>query len=405
MAELKNVLRIVCEEDCCGCGACISICPKEALYYSQDTYGFIHPSLHENQCINCGKCLKTCPALVAIKQTPIKALAAISKSSNVVKSSSSGGVFYEVASYIIKNNGVVYGCIMDDSFQVKHTRVERIEELVPLMRSKYVQSDLNFIFRDIEKDLKNGLCVLFAGTPCQVSSLKNYVSTIKHSGRLYTIDIVCHGVPSQSFFNSYIDSLKSKEGEIDSFVFRAKRTVRNGMNWFYSFRRKGERKENFRNWPSDSYAYYYMMSYLNRESCYHCKYSTKERVGDFTLCDFWHWEKYSFTFKYGSTVSGVFVNSKEAQELFQHINQNFLYQETNVEHIVENNGCLKRPVKKPVDRNIILEKYSNGGFTEVDTYFCANHKSQIKKEKLRMLVPQRLLNLMACIIAKAKKKI
>lgn len=400
--ERINNIKLVKDEECCGCGACINNCPQGALFYSNDDNGFLCPDLRLDKCINCGKCLKVCPVLVIHKNKPIKAIAAISKNPAVIKSSSSGGIFFEIASFIIQNKGVVYGCAMDSNFQVKHNRVDCYDDLQSLMRSKYVQSALHYTFQSVEKDLTGGMTVLFAGTPCQVSAIKNFTSKISYTGKLYTIDVVCHGVPSQSMFNSYINYLKRIEGDLDNYLFRAKRSVYNGMNWYFSFRRKKGKKDIYRNWPSDAYTYYYMTSYLNRNSCYSCKYTSRDRVGDFTLCDFWHWDKFSLGFKTGSSVSGVFVNTEEALDLFSHICDNLNFQEINAEFIISNNECLRQPVKKPLDRNFILDLYKNGGFDKLDSFFRRKYENQIRKEKMRLYIPQYILNIIDYCSTKAK---
>ncbi len=48
------------KENCCGCTACSSICPKEAIKMEMDEEGFEYPIIDENKCIKCYKCLKVC---------------------------------------------------------------------------------------------------------------------------------------------------------------------------------------------------------------------------------------------------------------------------------------------------------------------------------------------------------
>lgn len=48
------------KEECCGCAACYSICPKEAIKMELDEEGFEYPIIDENECIRCYKCLKVC---------------------------------------------------------------------------------------------------------------------------------------------------------------------------------------------------------------------------------------------------------------------------------------------------------------------------------------------------------
>ena len=171
---------------------------------------------------------------------------------------------------------------MDFEFVVKHIRIDKLEELPQILRSKYVQSNLGNIYHQILHDLKEGRKVLFAGTPCQVSAVNNCTPKI-YKENILTVDIVCHGVPSQAFYNSYLNYLSLRNGKIEKYTFRAKRQVNNGMSCFFSYKTNRSNKTYFRNWPEDTYNYLYMMSYIYRESCYNCNYASSDRPGDITL--------------------------------------------------------------------------------------------------------------------------
>ena len=49
------------KEECCGCGACLAICPQCAISMVEDEEGFSYPNINENICIRCHICLKVCP--------------------------------------------------------------------------------------------------------------------------------------------------------------------------------------------------------------------------------------------------------------------------------------------------------------------------------------------------------
>ena len=48
------------DSECCGCGACVSVCPKDAITMRPDLYGFLYPSIDGGTCIRCRLCLKVC---------------------------------------------------------------------------------------------------------------------------------------------------------------------------------------------------------------------------------------------------------------------------------------------------------------------------------------------------------
>ena len=49
------------KEDCCGCSACLNICPKHAIYMKQDEKGYLYPEIRKDSCVNCRLCEKVCP--------------------------------------------------------------------------------------------------------------------------------------------------------------------------------------------------------------------------------------------------------------------------------------------------------------------------------------------------------
>ena len=196
------------KEDCCGCSACLSICPKHAIYMKHDEKGYLYPEIRKDSCVNCGLCEKVCPLKDKEKNKKFEKIAygVKNKDEHERAKSSSGGVFVEVAKYILNNDGVVYGVEMNNDFQVKHGRATTIEDARKFQGSKYVQSDKHSIFCMVQKDLKEGKEVLFTGTPCEVAGLKKYLR--KEYDNLYTLDLICHGVPSSELLNAF---LKGKE--------------------------------------------------------------------------------------------------------------------------------------------------------------------------------------------------
>lgn len=49
------------KEECCGCSACFSICPKEAITMLPDEEGFEYPYIDADKCIRCYQCMRVCP--------------------------------------------------------------------------------------------------------------------------------------------------------------------------------------------------------------------------------------------------------------------------------------------------------------------------------------------------------
>ena len=253
---MGNILDEFKVENCCGCGACVNICPTNAISYSTDKYGFIIPTIDTSKCISCGKCERICPFKNVIDGvSPKKAFAAISKRNDVLLNSSSGGVFYSLAKFIIENRGCVFGATLNENFEIKHVCVETVDDLFKLQKSKYVQSFMGNVYGIAREKLKNGCMVLFSGTPCQIAAMRAFAKGL-NTTNLYLVEVVCHGVPSQEIFNDYLSNLQTCKNVLKSYVFRYKRKLRNGMNDYLQYQIGNKIKT--KNWPEDSFHFLFM---------------------------------------------------------------------------------------------------------------------------------------------------
>lgn len=220
MIEIKN------PENCCGCTACASICPHDAISMKPDVLGFLYPEVDKSKCTDCGLCEKVCAFNENYDQSmnlpSPDAYAARHKNMDEVESSRSGAAFIALSDWILKQGGVVYGAGYAEHFRVVHKRATMKGERDEFKGSKYVQSDLNGVFRQVRKDLKNGLMVMFSGTPCQTAGLNSFIGK-KLRENLYLVDIVCHGVPGPFIWRDYLAYLEKKQGSEISWVnFRDK---------------------------------------------------------------------------------------------------------------------------------------------------------------------------------------
>lgn len=156
-------------------------------------------------------------------RSPKKVICCKLKDTEKLMASQSGGAFTAIATAFLKCGGVVYGCGMDDSNQAVYKRIDHIEKLEEIKGSKYVQAKLENTYASIEADLKSGKIVLFSGTPCYVMAVKQYFSRNKFYNNLYTVDLICHGVPSPRVYNNYLHYLERKmKSKVKKFIFRDK---------------------------------------------------------------------------------------------------------------------------------------------------------------------------------------
>lgn len=392
---MNNIANNFLKESCCGCGACVNACPFDAISYDKDEYGFIVPKVNSERCVSCGKCIQVCPYrnLVPSYESDFSPVtyAATNIDSDVVKNSSSGGIFFSLAQSVIEKSGVVFGAIMDSSFNVHHAQAETILELASFQKSKYVQSFLDDTYSKVKSFLLNERFVLFSGTPCQVAGLHSFLRNKKYDN-LLTVEVVCHGVPSQDLFNDYLKSLESKVGKIKEYSFRYKSKSANGMKWYSSY--LTEKKRYIRNWPEDSFNYYYMQSLVYRDSCYTCKFASARRNADITLCDYWHWNNlHKKDFKDGSSVSGIIVNTPKGSDFLNRISTKFKLVKSDFEYLSSHNSCLIHPCGMKKDRVTILNKWKREGYIVLDENFKRKHRAQIIKYKILRHLPNAFLTI------------
>ena len=350
----NNISKI---HNCAGCFSCGDICPKGAISYIKKSDGFLYPKIDKNKCVNCGKCIRICPQLNQKLNNDYKQKGYISysKDKNNYFNSASGGIFSELATYFLNNNGLVYGVAFDDNLKVKHTKIERISELEKIQRSKYVQSNATGIYNDCKKELDNGKMILFSGTPCQISALKNYLN--KDYKNLLTCDIVCHGVPSQDMFDKCIELENKKEnGKIIKFDFRYKcKKNTSPRNFRYILEKNGKQKEKIGNHYEFPFLVGFYKYLILRNSCYSCKYANMKRVGDLTLGDYWEAKD-----KFGKDkgISMIVVNTQKGQTFLNRINKNLFLKEEDIKLIKNGNETFNRPTKKPNNRKEYLNMYN-----------------------------------------------
>lgn len=216
---------------CCGCNACIQCCPTQCITMRQDEEGFDYPIINTDTCIDCGVCEKICPIINHEEyKKPIKIYAAKNLNEKIRLDSSSGGIFTALAEDIICQGGVVFGVSFDQEWNAVHSYTECLEGLATFRGSKYVQSKIGFAFKEVKSFLKSGRKVLFSGTPCQIAGLKKFL--IKDYPNLFTIEILCHGVPSPKVWQRYLDEKKAqfKCNDIRQINFRNKK---NGWSQYH----------------------------------------------------------------------------------------------------------------------------------------------------------------------------
>lgn len=206
----KNNIVKFDKKHCTGCETCAQLCPVNAIEMLENDEGFFEPFVNQDKCINCGACLKRCPQINKQQKNnqKVQVYAAKNKDRNVLLQSSSGGIFSAIAEEIIRSGGVVFGANQNENLETEHVLVKKIEDLYKLRGSKYIQSSTKNTYKQAKEYLEKGQKVLYSGTPCQIAGLKSFIG--KEYEGLYTVEVICHGVPNQKLLKEQIKDLEKK---------------------------------------------------------------------------------------------------------------------------------------------------------------------------------------------------
>jgi len=347
-------------DNCTGCGACVYLCPTKSITLKKNNEGFLYVHINADTCVECKKCLRVCHQNLELKNTYKQiAIAALSKNKELRKKSSSGGVFAEAAKHIISNHGLVAGTVYDADFNVVQILTDNLDDIHRMQGSKYVQAESYVVYEKIRQALeKKDKNILYVGTPCQIAGLLSFING--RPSNLFTMDLICHGVPSPQMFKNYIAWKERKlHKKIHSYSFRNKS----------AFNRTGfisklylQRKCISILAEEDPYYNDFLQCKNFRECCYQCKYSARKRVGDISIGDldnpdvvapgFWGWE----------ALSTVIINNSHGKELWDQISNLFFAREIDLSEEAKYNHNLSKPSVRPECRNDYYLEMEHGYF-------------------------------------------
>lgn len=324
---MRNITDV---DKCTGCQACVQLCPQKCISLKTSYDGFLYPMINESDCTMCNLCIQSCPMNSPVKVDNIpRSYAAYNINNEERLLSSSGGIFCLIAELVIENGGLVVGASYDGGFKVIHTIVNNTSDIPRLRGSKYVQSDINGSYAEVENQLISGKQVLFSGTPCQIGGLKSYLKNDYNN--LICQDIICHGVPSPKVWDKYLKMRIAQAGSNIIYInLREKSSGWKTYSVSFKFENGKIYKKQFR---KDLMMNVFLRNLCLRRSCYQCYYKTLHRQSDITLADYWGIHESMPEMDDDKGTSLVIINSSKGQKLFDEIKEKIVFCQTDINDI------------------------------------------------------------------------
>ncbi|MDD3139760.1 MAG: Coenzyme F420 hydrogenase/dehydrogenase, beta subunit C-terminal domain [Lachnospiraceae bacterium] len=374
------MITISDKSKCCGCSACASACPTHCIAMEKDEEGFKYPKVNAEKCIKCGICERVCP-FIKCEETKgsESAFAAYALNDDIRVKSSSGGVLTVLAEEVLRKNGLVYGVSMsNDCRSCGFICVDSVNDISNIRGSKYIQADVDCIYREVEQKLKENRCVLFSGTPCQCNGLKKYLRV--EYDNLLTVDFVCHGVPSQMLWDKYVSHIAEvKKIRINAVDFRYKKVSWNK----FGFGLKSNKACVYIPKDSSSYFCFFMKNLSLRPSCYNCK-AKKTRFADITIGDFWGIERIFSKVDTEKGVSLIIPRTKKGYEFIGLISDHLWLQKTEYVKAVADNMAENSSVVCPENRRRFFEDAVSMNYSDLENkYLYPSFKLRVKKVLIR----------------------
>lgn len=378
------MIEITDKSYCCGCTACIQVCPQTCIKHVIDEEGFTYPVVDKGSCVGCGLCEEVCPCLNETHNNRAEFVyAAINKNERIRMASSSGGVFSALAKNVLKRKGCVYGAAFNKKWEVVHICVDDEQDLHRLYGSKYVQSRIDNIFKDVKHKLDDGKDVLFTGTPCQIKGLKLYLR--KEYDNLISVEVVCHGVPSPKVWDTFLMEINPNEKEITSIQMRDK-----SRGWTsYSIEIKAGEDKLFSNYARNClYIKGFIRNLTIRPSCFNCPAKSGSSMADISLADFWGIVSKETLFSDNKGVSAVLVYTDKGETAI--MNSSLELRPTELSTVVnKNNRSYIECPKLTSDRELFWRLFPSKGLsaiTEIRDCTIQPFYKRITKKVKRMLL-------------------
>lgn len=375
------MITILSKKDCCGCSACVNVCPTTCISMESDEEGFLYPTINESSCVHCDRCKQICPILNVqpIKPYDQDAYLAQNIDIDIRMDSTSGGVFTALATSCLEKGGIVFGAAIDNDFNVKHLEIDQVKQLAKFRNSKYVQSAIGKSYLRVKEYLDTDKVVCFSGTPCQIEGLKCFLE--KDYSKLYCIDVVCRAVPSPLVLNKYLLwHQKKANNKVKNIRFRDKtrygyRYSQIEVTYFDS-----QIDTYYGGKESDPYLQAFFGNYCDRPSCHECHFKNRYRNSDITLWDAQDCSQLTKELNDNKGTSKVLIHSNKGHDLWEASLKYMKLIKFKPEEIIKNVYELENSVKPNKNRDTFMKDVVALESEELfDKYFPYTWQTKVKK--------------------------
>ena len=207
-------------ERCCGCGACVGVCPTEALYFDE---GADHPTSNDyckvtRDSVPCAACYYACPRVEETSSEGFGEIISIfeSKSKVHVSEAQSGGVVSAILAAAFDSNlidGAIVMGVDKWSLLSQPAFVQTSDAVLKSAGSKYLWAPMLKALRNAIEDRKLRK-IAVVGTPCVATAVKkiresnvDVLSIYKNAIRL-SLGLFC----TEIFTDNLLYDLRTKYG-------------------------------------------------------------------------------------------------------------------------------------------------------------------------------------------------
>jgi|YelNatPaOPRAMG01_1025707.scaffolds.fasta_scaffold10851_3 coenzyme F420 hydrogenase subunit beta len=200
----SSVKRHLVVNVCSGCGACIGICPVNAIV-PVDIKGYAGLSIDTGKCVKCGLCVKACPMIKSVEDSSTTTI--VSRENSIVRAfltyatdlniryrGASGGVVTALLIYLLKKKEIDGALVVKmDKTKPFPLIAKTAEEILKAQGSIYFPTFSLSILKKL-KAMEGKYAVV--GLPCQIDAIKKLIDIgwLPRDRITYLFGLQCHGI-------------------------------------------------------------------------------------------------------------------------------------------------------------------------------------------------------------------